>query len=149
MLAKDRAKQTCRERGQGRTLDSLQAGMGAFLGRSSSSCTREDDADNKRQRTLPALGAADISIQVANEEGILWEQIRQRDRDYTVRRNHISDEFDSTTNNNDGGDDSDSDDEIGEEDYDINGEDGENDEMDYESDIEEIGTPESLNNCVI
>ena len=79
----------------------------------------------------------------------MWEQIRQQDRDYTVRRNHISDEFDPTTNNNDGGGDSDSDDEIDEEDEDVNGEIGENDEMDYDSDVEDIGTPESLNNCVM
>ena len=73
--------------------------------------------------------------EVANEEGILWEQIRQQDRDYTARRNQISDEFDPTTNNNDGGGDSDSDDAIDEEDEDVNGENGENDEMDYDSDV--------------
>ena len=136
---------------QGRTLDSLQAGMGAFLGRSSSSHTREDDAFNKRQRILPLLGSADIRIEVAtNEEGKLWEQIYQRDRDYTVRQNQISDKFDSTTNSNDGGCDSDSDDKTDEGDhYDINVENGEYDERDYESDIEEMGTPKSLNNCVM
>ena len=73
---------------QGRTLESLQAGMGAFLGRSSTSRTWEDDAANKRHRTSLSLEVADVRNKVANEEEILWEQIRQRDRDYTMRRNH-------------------------------------------------------------